>query len=221
MGTITAQSICDRAALSLFDQTGVRWAASELLEYLSDGQREAVILRPSSNPRNIVMELVAGTKQTIPADGMAFGYCIRNMGANGTTPGRAVREVSRAVLDATRPNWHTETANMETLHWVHDNRDPRTFYVTPPRPDPPGRMELVYWATPVELPNLQATIELGDTYQTPLLYYVLSRALAKDSESGNPQKAASYYEMFRSVMEGKEISADRIHPMQMQDRMRQ
>ena len=40
MGTITAQSIIDKAEATLFDDTNVRWSVPELLASLNDGQRQ-------------------------------------------------------------------------------------------------------------------------------------------------------------------------------------
>ena len=50
MGTITAQSIVDRARHILQDTTsgGTRWLDPELLKWLNDAQREIVLLKPNA-----------------------------------------------------------------------------------------------------------------------------------------------------------------------------
>lgn len=219
MSTILAGDIVDRAALLLFDETGVRWTPTELLGYLSDAQREIVKLDPSANSRNDVVQLEPGTRQSIPAHGMTLIKCIRMMGTDGQTPGRAVRQIDAETIDATRPNWHTEAPAAEAKHWMFDNRDPAHFYVTPPQPDPAHHMEILYAATPGEVSAVGDVIELGDHYQTPILYFILARALMKDTSTQNPQKAMGYYEMFRSVVDGRQVAADALQPDQMPSRI--
>lgn len=208
MPTITAQSIVDRAEKTLLDDTNVRWDETELLEYLNDGQREVVMFKPSAYTKNSVHQLVAGTKQTIPADGIEFVEGVRNMGVDGATPGRVVTPIRRRDLDLTRPNWHAETAAVEAKHYMFDERDPKTFYITPPQPATPGQVEILYSAAPPDV-ALGEVIALDDIYQTPLLYYVLSRAHAKETEAANNNRSASYYQLFAKAVGGRAAAEER------------
>ncbi len=155
MGTTTIGSIVQRAANALYDDTSIRWPEAELITFLSDGQRDAVLLRPEIHPENKVMALVEGSRQTIPTDGHTFITCIRNMGAASSittpTPGRAVREAKRNLLDNTRSDWHHGSSSIVAKQFVFDNRDKRHFYVFPPQPNPPGSVEIVYSKSPKEL----------------------------------------------------------------------
>lgn len=218
MATVKAGDIIDRAAITLFDETAVRWTPAELLEYLSDGQREVVSLKPSANPVNEVVQFAAGTKQTIPSAGITLIDVVRSMGDDGETPGRAVRAVIRQTLDATRPDWHTEDAAIVPKHYMFDDRDPRTYYLTPPQPVTPGYGEIVYSKAPVEITDVDTTIELDDIYAPVLYYYVMARALAKQSGEGDPQGATTYYNMFVGGVTGRTEASRRLHPLQEAER---
>lgn len=196
MATITAQQIIDRAEKTLNDDTNVRWASDELLTYLNDGQREIVLLKPNAYVRNLAVQLVAGTKQSVPNDGVWLNRVVRNMGAAGATPGRAVTEVDMDMLDLTRPDWHAETTSTTAQHFMFDPNDPKNYYITPPQPAvTPSYVEISYSAAPPEV-VISAVISLDDIYETPLYYYVLSRAYAKSTQSGNDAKAAGWYSLF-------------------------
>src|SRR5690554_3554489 len=99
---ITAQSLIRRAVETLQDPTSIRWPVNELVRYLNDGQREIVLHRPDSMVTNATVNLVAGTKQSIPNTGAKLIEVIRNGGGGK----RAIRMCEREVLDAQSPGWH-------------------------------------------------------------------------------------------------------------------
>lgn len=197
MGTVTVQSIVDKAEILLQDTTNVRWSASELLDWLNDGQREVVLHKPEASAKNIAVALTANsTKQTIPSDGVSFIRLTRNMGANGLTPGRAIRIVSREVLDAGVPDWHSEAAAGHIKHYTFDPLDPKTFYCYPKAPATAHYVEMVYSAAPANA-SLNGAISIDDIYSNALLDYVMFRAYSKDAEyAQNGQLAVAYYTSF-------------------------
>ncbi len=207
MGTITAQSIIDKAEATLFDDTNVRWSVSELLGHLNDGQRELVAIKPDANSVNAVLTLVEGTKQSVP--GVQLLKVVRNMGLDGATPGRAITPASMETLDRMRPDWHADTANNEVRHYLFDPRDPKTFYVTPPQPSTPGKIEAVYSATPVDVAAIGNAITIDDIYATALYYFVLARAHSKETPGADVGKAAGYYNLFMGVLGLKAKGEDR------------
>lgn len=209
MSTITAQQIVDRAGVILQDTTNVRWPEDELLDWVNDGQREVVLLNPSAHAENGVVQLDAGTKQTFESlsqnpenDGTNIGAgirltdVIRNMGTDGATEGRSVTVIERRIMDHQRPDWHTDTADSEVKHFMHDDLDPKTFYVTPPQPDSsPGYVELLYSSVPEDV-ELGDTLALDDVYANAILDYVLYRAYSKDADFGSAELAQGRYQSF-------------------------
>lgn len=197
MATVTVQNIVDKAEILLQDTTNVRWSVAELVDWLNYGQREVVLHKPEASAKNESVLLTANsTKQTIPALGLSFIRLTRNMGSNGTTPGRAIRIVSREVLDAQNPDWHTEGAVGYIKHYTFDPLDPKTFYVYPQAPATALKVEMVYAAAPANA-VLNGNISIDDIYANALLDYVMFRSYSKDAEyAQNGQLAAAYYASF-------------------------
>lgn len=204
MGTILASAIIDSASEILQDETNVRWKRPKLLKWLYDGVRDLIILKPSAYVRNEAVKLAAGTKQELPVRGLALMDVTRNMGTNGTTPGRVPRFIEKKRLDDENPNWHRDTANALALHFTYDDRDPKHFYVYPAQPAAnQGYVELVFSAEPIAFVETDA-IPLDDIYASALIDYLLYRSYAKDPV--NAELANSYFQSFGNRVAGKAVS---------------
>ncbi len=202
MATLASTIISDAARI-LQDDTNVTWPQAELLSWLNAGQREIVLGKPDAYVKNESVQLVTGTKQTIPAAGNIFMKLTRNMGADGTTPGRVILPIPLQVLDEQNPDWHKATPAVVAQHSGYDERDKKHFYVFPPQPTTPGYVEIIYSVTPPDA-TLNGEIALSDLYQSALLDYVLYRAYSKDAEyARNDAKAQSYYQAFIGHIIGK------------------
>lgn len=204
MATITAQSVINKVQIILQDTTGVRWPDSELLDWLNDGQREVVLYKPNAFIKSLAVRLISGTKQNLPADGVQLIDVVRNMGTNGTTPGRAVRITMREVLDSQKPDWHSETANSVVKHYVYSLLDPKNFYVYPPQPAAgQGYVEIVYGVSPPGA-VINGTITLDDIYQNVIVDYILYRAYSKDTEyAADQNRAATHQNAYIAALTGK------------------
>ena len=201
-----ASEIIDRARVVLNDSDGVRWLDSEFFKWINDAQRVIALVRPDSVVANTTMTLVAGTKQTLPADGLRLLDVVRNITLSGAGA-RAVRHVDRDVLDTQNPEWHTETGVQTVKNYVYDNRDPKTFYVYPPALGT-SKLEVIYSKNPTDVTTLASALAVADIYADPLLNYVLYRAYSKDAEfAQNGNLAASYLGTF-NMMLGIKTSKD-------------
>ena len=208
---ITAQSVIQRCVETLQDPTSIRWPVAELVRYLNDGQREVVLHRPDAMRKSAAVALVAGTRQTIPSDGLKLIDIVRNTG--GTK--RAVRQVNREILDAQTPGWHGLAVATEILHFMFDARDPTAFYVYPPA-GASSSVEILYAASPADVIEpasgalygaVTGNISVPDIYGNALQDYVLFRAYAKDSEyAGNAARAQNHYTVFANSL-GIEVKA--------------
>jgi hypothetical protein len=203
MGTVTAQTIINKAAIQLTDIANIRWTRAELLGWLNDGMRQIVLIQPNASSTTVSRLLVAGTRQTIPADGWLLLQIYRNMGTTGTTAGRAIRIVSRELLDAFNPNWHTATAAAEVRNYIYDAQDQTAFYVYPPNTGT-QYIELNYSAQPANLTSESQVIPIFDVFQSALVDYILFRACSKDAEyAPGLQLAQNYLSTFASAVQGK------------------
>lgn len=209
---LTTTAVTDRVGILLQDTTAIRWPVAERLQYASDAIREICAFKPDAAVKTAVASLVAGTKQSLPADGVMLVDVTRNMGVGGATPGRAPRLVTREILDAQLPNWHNGTPAAEVIHYTFDAQNQKSYYVYPPQPAAgQGSLELVYAAVPTELAE-GAALPLDDTWLPAIVNYVLYRCYSKDAEyAANANLAVAYYQAFNAQMVGRtnaEAAAD-------------
>lgn len=176
MGTILVSEIIAKARAATFDE-GVTPRHSDLvhLGFLDTAQRQAVLLSPDANVRNEPFQLAAGTLQSVPAWAVHPGRLICNMGADGTTAGRAIFYEDLDKFTAKNPFWHASDAHIEVRWWMQDKRDPDHFYVFPPQPASPGWVRGAFPAAPERLGGVDAPIGLADTFEDVLLDYDLYR----------------------------------------------
>jgi hypothetical protein len=203
MGTITAQTIINQAAVQLLDPSNVRWTRAELLDWINAGQKQIVILSPNATNKTWVYKLAVGTRQAIPSDGWTLLDVIRNMGTNGTTPGRTIRVVSEELMDNFDPYWHAALPVATVRNVIFNQQDQTFFYVYPPN-NGNGYIQINYAPVPPTLLLETETISLNDIFMPVLLDYVLYRACSKDAEyAPGVQLAAGYLQTFMASMQTK------------------
>jgi hypothetical protein len=184
--TTLASAIITDALLAAQDPDQIRWTESECLGFLSDGEREIVTFRPAAYARVGSTTLIAGTRQSIPADGIQFIDYVKH------STGRAARKLAKHLLDTHNPDWHSATATAAPQHFVFDATVPQTFYVYPPSTGG-TTAEIVYSACPPRIATGGTAINLPDVYRGPLLDYVLYRMFLKDSEFSNNAERAVFH----------------------------
>jgi hypothetical protein len=202
MGAITAKTLIDEAATTLQDVTNVRWSRAELLGYLNDGQRELVLAKPEEFVINAAFQLVAGSKQTIPADGNLFMRMNCNLGTDGKTPGRAPRHITINQLDEQVPGWRAAPADPVVLHYTFDEKDKKRFYNYPPQPvTGASQVEIVYSASPPDMAAETGKLGVDDVWKSALVYYMEFRAYAKDADYARQDgPAAAAYQNFANLI---------------------
>ncbi len=194
----------------LQDSTGVRWPTAELVPWVTDGERETVVFKPSAYAINEPMLLVAGTRQRIPSSGVQLLDVVRNMGS-GATPGRSIRLIEREILDANTPDWHYSTPAAVAKHFTYAANDPKTFYVYPPSTGS-AYAEIVYSAAP-PIATLGGTLAIDDIYQSAILDYVLYRAYQKDADyAADPTRAMGHYQAFVTAVAGRDKAEKLANP---------
>jgi hypothetical protein len=196
LGTITAQALINSAAFILQDAANTTWTRAELLAIANDAQRAVCLIKPDAYTRNLAVQLVAGTKQSIPADGHSFVRLARNMGAAGTAPGRVPRQIPLATMDMQNPGWHSAATGTVVMEYVYDDRDPRTYYVSPPQPASGMHfVDQVYYGIPADMTTETGStgiIAIDDIYKTALVEMMLFFAYMKEAERQNPAAANAH-----------------------------
>ena len=75
----TGTKLLARIEATLQDTANVRWTEAELLNYIYDAQREITNIKPDATATHANVQLVTGTKQSIPTDGLKLISVVRNM----------------------------------------------------------------------------------------------------------------------------------------------
>lgn len=195
---VTAQTILARVRTQLIDDLPQkRWSDTELLAWLSDGQRTLVAVDPSLGEVTGPLPLVVGSKQALP-DGAFMLLDIKcNMGVDGLTPGRVITVVMRENLDRIDPNWRASRRSDTVQHYIYDPKQPRLYYVYPPSTGM-TQIEASVGMNPPDIVALIQPITVPDLYQTALFDYVMFRAHQKDSDyAAGEGKAGVYLQLFQ------------------------
>jgi len=224
VATVKVIDIIERVEHVLQD-TSIRWPRTELQSWINESYLAITLLRPDANAKTGTFTCAAGSRQVLTvqfSSGLQLLDVTRNL-ANASTK-RAVRLVSRAVLDDQRPAWHSETGTVNIQHYMYDPRQPKEFFVYPPATTA-AQVEVVYADAPsahaltesqldpaAGSPNT-TVVNLDDIYMSPMIDWVLYRAYSKDAEYGaNEQRAQAAYGAFNAAIGAKSQTDSAVSP---------
>ncbi len=216
----TARDVIDLVQTKLQDLGATSWPEAELLDDLNDGQREIVKYKPDANPVGDVQQLVAGTRQTLPAGSVSLIDVPRNMGTDGATPGPAIIEMPRQVLDTTLPNWHTAIPSAVVQFYCFDERDPKAFWVFPPQPATgQGHVQQLRADNPadctlngVDGETEDSALSIADEYANDLFNFIMDRALGKETDEASAARALPYRQKYMQSLGIKEAAEMKTEP---------
>lgn len=183
---IDANTILDTVYKTLQDTRRVTWTEAEVLAYLNEALRATAGVKPDMYVVQEYVTLVAGISQTLPSDGVAFMDITHNQAT-----GRVVTQVDKALLEEANRFWPASTQQAEVQHYTADPRYPLQFTVFPPN-DGTGSVYLKYGAVPPELTTVYQSLSIPDSYQDPLVNFVLYRCYSKNTKDQDLTKAAAY-----------------------------
>lgn len=210
---VTAAHIMTLAGRVLGDEDATRWRLPELCAWINEAVKAILLAKPSAYSTTITIDLISGTYQPLSDDCLALLRLVRNIKA-ATAPlvgGRIIRVTTREALDAQAPYWHDPDHTpykKEVRQFVYDEEAPRSFYVYPGN-DGTGHVEAVVSKLPTlispsadehALASYGQSIGLADTYLSPILDFVVFRAMSKDDVSANPLGAMAHYQAFAAAV---------------------
>jgi hypothetical protein len=118
-------------AQEVHDAAYVRWSQDLLMAYINQGVAKVCSDRPDAYTEVQAVELVPNSPiQPYPATAGRIMALTRNMGADGTTPGSAIRLVDYTTLTARLPGWQSETGD-EVYNYMSEPFMGRNYYVYP------------------------------------------------------------------------------------------
>lgn len=111
---------------------------------------------------------------------------------SSVTPGAGIALTEMETLRAYRPQWAQETESNTVRNWMFDEETPKVAYVHPPA-GTATYVELVLETDPTECATTGDNIPLADFYASPLIDYIMARAMETDIEGGADFQRAGYY----------------------------
>jgi hypothetical protein len=218
--TTPAKDVLQRVVWLLQDEDSKRWTAAELTQWLNDAQTAAQTLRPDVTEVVTSVTLAPGAMQNLydmvsdlPQPPVKLMKVSRNTSVEGRF--RAVRLVSREIMDVVRPSWQSDAPATDCVNYMVDVNLPAAFWVWPPAPVPSAQVpammvEIHYSAMPLklDLPAADKTwkdvvgdLSVRDRFAMVLVDYVMYRAFMKDAEFGaNGARAKTHFDIFQSAL---------------------
>lgn len=195
------------------DDDHTRWSLAERIRWANEAMGAILTRRPAAFATTTIKDLVAGTHQTVTSAQVLD--VIRNIGANGTTPGRSIRRTDRQLLDDSNPEWHKLKQKGEIRSYTFDDRVPKTFYCYPPA-IAGTKVEVLEAVLPPEVAEDDADgeFDIGFEYLEAVVNYVCYRANSKDSEDANAQVAGSFYSAFETSLGNQSQAGVNVSPNQ-------
>lgn len=199
----------------LDDPNNTFFSLSQKIAAINSALQALVSYRPDAASLTAMMLLVAGTRQTLPSDGVRLLKVIRNRGVSGLSDaGRAIRKADMLVQDALIPDWHTTTGQTTIDEYFYDSITPKDFYVYPPvAVSPTIGIDISYVRV---LPTITAgsdTLPVDDYFAPALQEWMLYSLWCGDDEQ-NPNYAAarSHQQTFFQLLQIKASSDGAVNP---------
>lgn len=172
------------------------------IRYCNSALRSLVLVRPDSSVKRTSVQLVAGTHQDIPSEGIRLLSIQRNMGTDGLTAGRIITPISTEMMNLTNQTWHNDTAKTYIDHYMLDDENPRTFFCTPPvHAVTAVYVEMEYSWIPTTYAATTDTIVVNDVYANPMIAWMLYKAFTVDDEEVNFQKGQTHLAEFMNLLQ--------------------
>lgn len=227
MPSLLVKNLLWRCSGTLQDRTPQfkRFSEHDMVVALNNGRKALHKFLPQAGIRTDAWKLAPGTRQSIakilqasiiPGDGssaadaygLRFKDLPRNMGSNGTTPGRVITLCDRQRLDSLDPMRHDASkAAYVVRHYAYDPQDPMTVHVYPGVPSTGNAVwvDLTWVPVPVDLAlptgsSLYAysggsttVVGIDSLYEDDLWNYVCAVMFAKDAKSVNALNRAAMH----------------------------
>lgn len=198
----------------LDDPNNTKFSLTQKIAAINSALQALVSYRPDAASYTTMMLLVAGTRQTLPSDGVRLLKVIRNRGQSGLSDaGRAIRKADMLVQDALIPDWHETTGQTVVDEYFYDSITPKDFYVYPPAPvSPVIGVDISYVRV---LPTITAgtdTLPVDDYFAPAVQEWMLYSLWCGDDQNPNYAVARSHQSTFFQLLQIKAASDGAVNP---------
>lgn len=198
----------------LDDPNDTRFSLPQKIAAMNSALQALISYRPDAASYTTMMLLVAGTRQTLPSDGVRLLKVIRNRGQSGLSDaGRAIRKADMLVQDALIPDWHETTGQTVVDEYFYDSITPKDFYVYPPAPvSPVIGVDISYVRV---LPTITAgtdTLPVDDYFAPAIQEWMLYSLWCGDDQNPNYAVARSHQSTFFQLLQIKASSDGAVNP---------
>lgn len=198
----------------LDDPNNTKFSLTQKIAAINSALQALVSYRPDAASYTTMMLLVAGTRQTLPSDGVRLLKVIRNRGQSGLSDaGRAIRKADMLVQDALIPDWHETTGQTVVDEYFYDSITPKDFYVYPPAPvSPVIGVDISYVRV---LPTITAgtdTLPVDDYFAPAIQEWMLYSLWCGDDQNPNYAVARSHQSTFFQLLQIKAASDGAVNP---------
>lgn len=206
MPVTTVGTVVRSAKLILQEVTeaGTRWKNEELIGWLNESYQAITQVKPDASSINEEVDLVTGTRQSIPDSGLRLLDVVRN--TSEQSQGYGILVATRRSIDQTRRAWHRDPVSYNIEQFMFDDLDPTHYYVYPPARSG-AKVEIIYSAVPDphatnSLASVEGdTINLPDAYVPAMIDYILYRAYSKDAgHAANLNRASMHMQAFNNAL---------------------
>jgi len=206
--------ILQNVSFALDDPNDTKFALTQKIAAMNSALQALVSYRPDAASFTTMMLLIAGTRQTLPSDGVRLLKVIRNRGQSGLSDaGRAIRKADMLVQDALIPDWHETTGQTVIDEYFYDSIAPKEFYVYPPAPvSPTIGIDISYVRV---LPTITAgsnTFPVDDYFAPAIQEWMLYSLLCCDYQDPNYATSLSHQQTFFQLLQIKSSSDGAVNP---------
>lgn len=202
MATTTVGLMVDLAERKILDEGNDEYSEQNLLDLYYLSIKEIINLVPSAHTEQMIWALAPGANQAIPARGSQLVDITLNMGANGATPGKLIRESTLEVMKALVPTFEIDTATDEAENYIRLPEDKKRFKIYPASTGNNQVMGAVTTVPAAVIWDAQgnwkiATIPIDDTYSHAIVNGICYIAYDDDTDiPGNTPRSQVYYTRF-------------------------
>jgi len=193
MGTIVVQDTIDKTRADLVDADAVTWSDADLIEDYNEALRAFAQIKPDSCQVTGAIPLVAGTVQTLPANGTIVFDVFQNEVSE-----RRITQVDEELLDETARFWPAGNRTIDVRHFCYDPRNKNQFRCWPPN-NGEGSVLASYGTVPGPVAYLDV-LPIGDQWEPAIYTYILGAAYRRNTQRQDLTKATAYMGRFAQML---------------------